>query len=365
MRLGGGRPPRDVCAYLSYVGRRVNDLAAVKNLRIPPLVHFVWLGTEFPWLNYVAIRSAAERSGMQRVLLHHRDDLDGSPWYEALRAVPRVELHRLADEALLSSYDGEQQLGLRRCLAEATGASQQSDIYRLLLLAKHGGVYLDMDTVTVRPFVDLCAKHSGFLGEDRIIYPHWMYTWPHRWRHPAAWVRVVARDLCRRLPNGWRPYRRIEKMFHLAVNNAIWGSAATAPFLQEALRALIELPAERRRGNRSAVGPHLLQRLLARRRGDDVKLLPPAMFYPLPPEISEQWFRLQRHLDVSSVLLPDTRIVHWYASVRTRDWVPRIDPSFVRAHADRQMISQLCLPFAVDPSGTSPHVSDLSPQPNT
>jgi hypothetical protein len=46
------------------------------------------------------------------------------------------------------------------------------------------------------------------------------------------------------------------------------------------------------------------------------------------------------------VLLPETRVVHWYASVRTRVLTSRIDPDYVRAHAGRQLFSDLALPFA-------------------
>jgi hypothetical protein len=41
------------------------------------------------------------------------------------------------------------------------------------------------------------------------------------------------------------------------------------------------------------------------------------------------------------VLSANTRVVHWYASVRAERHVPQIDPSFVRENAGRQLLSAL------------------------
>ena len=65
------------------------------------------------------------------------------------------------------------------------------------------------------------------------------------------------------------------------------------------------------------------------------------MFYPLPPEISEHWFRLQHRATIGDVLSPATRVVHWYASVRTRALVLDITPDYVRAHRTTQLYSML------------------------
>jgi hypothetical protein len=45
------------------------------------------------------------------------------------------------------------------------------------------------------------------------------------------------------------------------------------------------------------------------------------------------------------MLHPDTRVVHWYASVRTKGIVPRIDPSFVERTRDDLAISRLVSPW--------------------
>jgi hypothetical protein len=73
---------------------------------------------------------------------------------------------------------------------------------------------------------------------------------------------------------------------------------------------------------------------------------PPPVFYPLGPEISRHWFDVRAAAPLARVLSPETHVVHWYGSVRTRLLTSRIDPDYVRAHAGRQLFSELALPFA-------------------
>ena len=68
---------------------------------------------------------------------------------------------------------------------------------------------------------------------------------------------------------------------------------------------------------------------------------PPEVFYPLGPELSEHWFRLNTRASLDEVLTSATRVVHWYASVRTRDRAPRVSPEWVTRHARDQLLSAL------------------------
>jgi hypothetical protein len=95
------------------------------------------------------------------------------------------------------------------------------------------------------------------------------------------------------------------------------------------------------------IGPHLVQEMAAQFTRPDLAVHPPAVFYPLGPEVSRHWFyrrRGQARLD--RVLLPETRVVHWYASVGNQKVTSVIDPAYVRANAGRQLFSELALPFA-------------------
>jgi len=107
---------------------------------------------------------------------------------------------------------------------------------------------------------------------------------------------------------------------------------------------MLAMPAARRTV-RFALGTHLLQDRVRAYAGADLRLEPPEVFYPLPPEISEHWFRRTGHAVLSDVVRPETRVVHWYASVRTAKLVPRIDPAWVRANRERVLFAALAAPF--------------------
>jgi hypothetical protein len=108
---------------------------------------------------------------------------------------------------------------------------------------------------------------------------------------------------------------------------------------------MLELPAEKQL-RRYALGTHLLQRTLREKpSAQAVVVHPQAAFYPLGPELSEHWFRLQRRIQLDEVLTPETYVVHWYASVRTRKWVQRMDYDFVQRHAPDQLLSRALSPY--------------------
>jgi len=84
----------------------------------------------------------------------------------------------------------------------------------------------------------------------------------------------------------------------------------------------------------------LLQSLVGQFSGGELVIHEPGVFYPLPPEISTHWFRSGlSNLDLA--LRPQTRVVHWYASVRSKPYVAVIDPTHVLEHRHNQLYSAL------------------------
>jgi hypothetical protein len=159
---------------------------------------------------------------------------------------------------------------------------------------------------------------------------------------PGALARMAVRDVLRRLPNGYRAFRRVEDWYPKAVNNAVLGAEPGHPLVRELIARAVRLPAERRRV-RYALGTHLLQEVVADYHGDDLGVLPPAAFFPLGPEISEHWFRARHRVELEAALTAETLLVHWYASVRTARYVTKIDEAYVRAHEKRQLFSALAV----------------------
>jgi hypothetical protein len=312
---------------------------------IPLRAHFVWLGSELPWVHVLAIRSAAERGGLEGIVLHHDEDLSGARHHGALAATDGLEMRRLDTRAVFGAC-GPVADELHRVFARLPSPAARADLVRLAVLYAEGGVYLDLDTVTVRSLRPLCAEAEAFLGEERIVFPRQV-----RWsRNPGVRLLALARngvrDVLGRLPDGWAAFRAIERFYPRGVNNAVLASAPRGGFVTRALERLVELPPhvqERRFG----IGPHLMQEIAPEFAPPALEVHPPGVFYPLGPELSRHWFYLRDgRARLAEVLLPETRVVHWYGSVRTAVLTSAIDPDYVRANARRQLFSELALPFA-------------------
>lgn len=313
---------------------------------IPGTAHFVWIGREFPWLHWVALASAARRGGFERVVLHHTDDLSSAVWFRELDRVPRVELRRLDAERSLESAAGGRLVDVYRSLG---AAAAKSNLIRLALLFDEGGVYQDLDTVTLASLSELRRRSSAFCGVERIAFPQAL----RHTRDPRPWVaaflKSAGRDVLRRSRHGIRWFRKIERYYALAANNAILGFEARHPFIGRLFeRALALAPSERQR--RYALGTGLLQDAVAD-EPRSVSVVAPDVFYPLGPELSEHWFRMDLPVRLADAITRATTVVHWYASVRTRTWVPRLDRAWVERHRSRQLISAL-VAHALEPAST-------------
>ena len=316
-------------------------------MTIPAQAHFCWIGGALPWAYVFAILSAAERSGLPRIVLHHTDPLPDSPERRALEADRRVTLSPTDPDLLLTEAGSA--LGAGRALAALYRRVQKpvtrSDILRAAILYRQGGIYLDLDTVTVADLTPLLDA-AQFVGTEFVVWPNGV----RQSRSPAVWARHLTLDLlrklCRALPQGWRTFKLLERHYVRTVNNAVLGAEPGSRLLALYLRAMLEIPASSH-DRPYAFGPHLLQAIVARYPHDDLTIQAPRIFYPLPPEISEHWFRDRARPDPAAILSADTRLVHWYASVHTAPRVARITPDTIRARRHAELYSMLvhdCLP---------------------
>jgi len=310
-------------------------------MAIPDRVHFCWIGASLPWAYVFAVLSAAERSELGEIVLHHTDPLEAGPKLRALERCPRVQVSRLDPLDCLiragrASGAGEELATLYR---EIERPAVKADLLRVALLYLYGGVYLDLDTVTTASLRPL-LESPQFVGCERVVWPHFVRSS----RSPALWCRALALDVLRkgmrRAPGGWALFRRVESLYFCGINNAVMGAEANSRLCALYLRAMVALPAHRRL-QLYALGPDLLQEVVDRFAADDLTIALPHVFYPLGPEISEHWFRMSRRVRLEAVLSRETRVVHWYASVRTRSKVAEIDPAYVRKHRERQLYSAL------------------------
>ncbi len=306
---------------------------------VPPIAHFVWYGPRLPYLHALAIRSAATHGGFRAVRLQHTDALEHLPHVVALGDLPNVEFVPLDDLALCEEAAGPELAELCDALESPVA---RSNLVRTALVYREGGVYLDMDTLTIRSFDAVRATAPGFVGEEHIVFPREVVeSWDLRVK-AKAYLKTTVRDLFRRLPHGYRYFPRIVQHYHRAVNGAIMGGVAGHRFFREYLEAMTKVP-KGRWSRPHALGTHLLQATYARYDGDDLHSFPPRVFYPLPPEISAHWFRdYPKGVDAREVIDPATCCVHWYASVRTKKVVATmVDDTRVREMAETQLFSSL------------------------
>jgi hypothetical protein len=309
-------------------------------MSIPARVHFCWIGPPLSWAYAFALLSAAAQAGMDEVVLHHTDELEEGAVLTALRSTPGMRLERIDARDLLAEAGAR--LGLSGVLADIdanlASPAQRSDVLRAAILYLQGGIYLDLDTITVaslRPLLDA----PQFIGTEYIVWPHWVRS-SRSWK---VWAKHLALDVLRsglRLcPGGWRGFRHVEHWYFKGINGAVMGGPAGAPLFAANLMAMAALPPARR-SQPYALGPDLLQSLVGQFSGVELVIHEPAVFYPLAPEISTHWFRSGvANLDLA--LRPQTRVVHWYASVRSKPYVALIDPNHVRAHRHTQLYSAL------------------------
>lgn len=306
---------------------------------IPRTAHFIWYGSRFPWVNLLALRSAQQRGGFERVVLHHDGKLDPAQLGELAQA---IELRPIAGE---SHFEGLGALTpkLTALHARLTSPAAKANVVRMGILAREGGVYLDVDTITLRSLEPLLSP-GAFCGQEHIVFPSELLGS----RHPGRWARAlglhVLRAALREAPSGFTHFPRVSAWYPRAVNNAVVGAAPGHPLALAMLEAMVAMP-ERAQLRRFALGTHLLQQQVAAYRGDDLVVHAPELFYPLPPEVSQHWFRIEKGCQAARALYPNTYVVHWYASVHNQRLAAALDADYVRAHRDRQMFSQLAAEF--------------------
>jgi len=146
LRADWGKPIRNL-------GLRAIKRSRVQ--RIPNQFHFVFGmrpdfgGRPFSLVHYLAVQSAIEVNRPDRVRFWYVHEPSGE-WWE--RTKPLVELCRISE---VVDYDG----------IPLDHYAHRADVVRLRILIEHGGIYLDLDTICVRPFTDL-LRYPAVVGYE-------------------------------------------------------------------------------------------------------------------------------------------------------------------------------------------------------
>lgn len=210
-------------------------MAEVGGGKIPKIIHQIWLGTNAPPTEWIqTVKDFGHKYG-----------------YE----------YKLWTEQSVESLNWELVPGLRREYAKfKKEMAGRADIIRLLALFQHGGLYIDADSVIMKPekFADFMEKNKAgvFFGWENLKKAH---------------TRKMGD-----LGPGLRGAKRL-------VANGLIGAAKEHPFLKKLLGGLIS-NAEKEAGAAAwrRVGPLYVTRtyMKSRKEFPDVHIYPMKLFYP-------------------------------------------------------------------------------------
>lgn len=307
--------------------------------------HFVWLGREFPYHARLAVESAVVAMPTGRVTVHTFGGTTGRH-LDALRIWPQVRItERVPEEALCDlPVEAGRLLDLwRRC----PGPAARSNLARLAILHRVGGVYLDTDVLVLRGLHDP-DRHGSYVGSELV--------WAHnrqrveRGLGPVLALRsapwAIGSALGRldvALTHGrWRlADRRVGTTGRrLQVNNAVIGSPREGHFVATAIERCVDVDPSKR----FALGPTLLDDV-ATSAPSLVSVLPPSRFYAVPPGQSYRCFG-----DHVVTLPPDAMVMHYVASNHRsllaelepddRRFATGLGPFWVEARRVRRLVEQ-------------------------
>jgi len=208
---------------------------------IPKHIHQIWIGKNpvpVEWID--TVKAFAKEYGYKYTMWNESniDDLD----MESIPGLP----------TLYKNF-GHQLAG-------------QADIIRLLALYKYGGIYIDADTVIMKP-----AKFAAFLEKNRAAV---FFGWEN--------LSVARTRKLKNIDPGIRKSRRM-------VANGLIGAQKKHPFFKKLLDTIVEnaaLPENiDKRGKPAAwksVGPHFVTRTFnsVRKEFPDIHIYPMKYFYP-------------------------------------------------------------------------------------
>ena len=136
--------PRIPSLVTSPTGVKTSLLERSDHVIVPNIVHYVWFGEYEPlkFHHFLSIRSAYRFIKPEKILFHCDHRPTGKWWDTALHSVPSLEIvkHKPPTEIF----------GNEVILAE-----HKSDIARMEILMKHGGIYLDTDVIVLKSFTPL------------------------------------------------------------------------------------------------------------------------------------------------------------------------------------------------------------------
>lgn len=122
-------------------------------------------GKPFSLAHYLSVRSAVSVNQPEQAVFHFQYEPSGE-WWE--RAKPLLTLNRIKAPGEI--------MGKKLC-----HVAHQADVVRLQALIETGGVYLDLDTISVRPLTEHLS-HRFVIGQE-MPAPFVIKNWRQRVKH--------------------------------------------------------------------------------------------------------------------------------------------------------------------------------------
>lgn len=123
---------------------------------IPKIIHLLYFGeTEFYNFHHRCVHSMIQYMPDYDIRIYNAKEPVGNKYWDDIKKQSRVSIHKIDPPVY---YDG----------FELKHFQYKADVVRLELLYEHGGVYLDLDMLIVRPFHDVFKSgHSFYISEER------------------------------------------------------------------------------------------------------------------------------------------------------------------------------------------------------
>jgi len=298
---------------------------------IPNRVFFIHLGDYLPWSTGIAILSAKQIQNAEETILYIKNEIHGEGF--DLIKNKGILFKQIDEDSIFSGLGDNGICGNTYKILE--NYALKADLLRLALLYKEGGVYLDTDTITIKPWNDL-LQYKGFCGQESLAFPKKLLDYPQvKCSNPflflIAGFRYAWSYLCMNVPHGERVFRLAEGFFNLAVSNAVLASEAKNKLIEQAFAAINEM-GEEERLRHFRLGPRLLQQITKNKSSEYMKVLPPAYFYPVSPNVIHRIFCKSSAKRLNKILLPQTRIIHWYNSIEKKYSQEQLNLKWIEKH---------------------------------